>query len=265
MDRYDIPLNFNNYSGVDIYKRIRPYRSLFNLPDLKQKTVESFLDIERDDEKSGSELIKVYMQYAEKPAEYELNLLLGHNFYDITGMMKIISMLSYSDAFNEPIRAEKAVKNNYKDYNGQIRSELIIEFSYPTPVPKPVSAGFSDCYLMLGGNRGKLRIAMYTGSLKYFYPNYMDYYYLPEEDRAVHKSVGAYVDKEHRQQAKASNCYTRKKGVFLPQWAEIVTPVFYENYRDNTMYFELSESIRNDPEVFTRYAGHVMEIIMKES
>jgi len=265
MDRYDIPLNFNNYSGVDIYKRIRPYRSLFNLPDLKQKTVETFLDIERDDEKSGSELIKVYMQYAEKPAEYELNLLLGHNFDDITGMMKIISMLSYSDAFNEPIRAEKAIKNNYKDYNGQIRSELIIEFSYPTPVPKPVSAGFSDCYLMLGGNRGKLRIAMYTGSLKYFYPNYMDYYYLPEEDRAVHKSVGAYVDKEHRQQAKASNCYTRKKGVFLPQWAEIVTPVFYENYRDNTMYFELSESIRNDPEVFTRYAGHVMEIIMKES
>ena len=265
MNRYDMPMNFDNFKGVDIYKRIRPYRALFALPDLKQKTVESFLDIERDDKKSGSELIKVYAEYSEKPDEFSLNLLLGHNFDDIVGMMKLICMLSYSDAFNEKISAEKAIKNNYKDYNGRIKSELIIEFSFPTPIPKPVSSGFSDCYLMLGGNRGKLRISMYTGYLKYFYPNYMDYYYLPDEDRAVHKSVGAYVDKDHRVQAKASNCYTRKKGVFLPEWAEIVTPVFYENYRDNTMYFELSETIKNDPEVFTRYAAHLMEIIMKET
>ncbi len=265
MNGHDMPMNFNNFKGVDIYKRIRPYRALFSLPDLKQKSVESFLDISRDDKKSGSELIKVYAEYTEKPTEFSLNLLLQHNYDDVVGMMKLICMLSYCDAFNDPIKAEKAVKNNYKDYNGQIKSELIVEFSYPTPIPKPVSAGFSDCYLMLGGNRGKLRIAMYTGQLKFFYPNYMDYYYLPDEDKAVHKSVGAYVDKDHRQQAKASNCYTRKKGVFLPEWAEIVTPVFYENYRDNTMYFELSETIKNDPEVFTRYAAHMMEMIMKEA
>ncbi len=265
LNKYDMPFNMDNYKGVDIYKRIKPYKALFSLPDMKQKTIEGFMEIERDDKKSGSELIRVYEEYCERPTEFALNLLLQHNYDDICGMMHIIPMLAYSDLFNEPIKALKAVKNNYKDYNGQIRSELIIEFTFPTAIPKPVSAGFSDCYLMLGGRKGKLRISMYTGSLKFFYPNYMDYYYLPDEDRAVHKSVGTYVDKDHRIQAKASNCYSKKKSVFLPEWTEIVTPVFYENYKDNTMYFELSETIKNDPDVFTKYASHIMETIMKEA
>ncbi|MCR5649794.1 MAG: ribonuclease H-like domain-containing protein [Lachnospiraceae bacterium] len=263
--KYDMPFDLYNYKGVDIYKRLRPYKALFSLPDLKQKTIESFLDVERDDEKSGSELIKVYEEYTRMPSEFALNLILQHNYDDICGMKSILVMLAYSDLFNEPIKAEKAVRNNYKDYNGYLRSELIIEFSFPVTLPKPVSAGFTDCYLMIGGNKGKLRISMFTGTLKFFYPNYKDYYYLPDEDRAIHKSVGTYVDKEHRVQASASNCYAKKKGVFLPEWDEILTPVFYENYRDNTMYFELGENLKNDPDVFTKYASHIMETIMKEA
>lgn len=265
LDRYDFLFDLDSYSGVDIYRRLRPYRALFGLPDMKQKTIEGFLDVPRDDEKSGSELIKVYMEYTQRPSEFAQNLLLRHNYDDICGMKSILPMLSYSDLFNGPIKAEKAIKNNYKDYNGYLRSELIIEFSFPVTVPKNVSAGFSDCYLMAGGNRGKLRVSMYTGTLKFFYPNYKDYYYLPDEDRAIHKSVGTYVDRDRRVQASASNCYAKKKGLFLPEWDEIVTPVFYENYRDNTMYFELNENIKNDPSVFTKYASHIMETIMKEA
>lgn len=42
-----------------------------------------------------------------------------------------------------------------------------------------------------------------------YYPNYKDYYYLPAEDIAVHKSVGTYVDRRCRRQADALNCFTR--------------------------------------------------------
>ena len=41
-------------------------------------------------------------------------------------------------------------------------------------------------------------------TLKYFYDNYKDYFYLPKEDTAIHKSVATYVDKDFRQKAKTA-------------------------------------------------------------
>ncbi len=115
LNKYDMPFDLYNYNGIDIYKRLRPYKALFALPDMKQKTVEAFLGIERDDEKSGSELIKVYEEYSVRPSEFAQNLILQHNYDDICGMKSILPMLAYSDLFNGEIKAEKAVKNNYKD------------------------------------------------------------------------------------------------------------------------------------------------------
>ena len=53
-------------------------------------------------------------------------------------------------------------------------------------------------------------------TLKHFFKDYRNYYYLPEEDRAVHKSVGCYVERKYRRAAKASTCYIKKAGIFLP-------------------------------------------------
>ena len=52
--------------------------------------------------------------------------------------------------------------------------------------------------------------------LKHFYKDYHNYYYLPKEDRAIHKSVGCYVERQYRRTAKASTCYVKKEGIFLP-------------------------------------------------
>ena len=43
-----------------------------------------------------------------------------------------------------------------------------------------------------------LLVIIYQGELKHFYPNYREYYYLPHEDRAIHKSVALYVDRNFR-------------------------------------------------------------------
>ena len=55
----------------------------------------------------------------------------------------------------------------------------------------------------------------------------MEYYYLPEEDSAVHKSVGIYVDKSRRKAATPQTCYT---------WFS-VTPEFLENTAQSEPYF----------------------------
>lgn len=259
---YGFTYSFSDKKGIDIYRRVKPYKGLFGLADMKQKSIEHFMSIDRKDEMSGGELIKVYESYTSEPTQEKLQLLLGHNFDDVCGMIVLLPVLSYSDIVNSDIRADKAVRNSYTDYHGVERDELIIEFTYENPVPVPVSYGTPDCYIMLGGNRGKLRVPLYRGTLKYFYPDFRDYYYLPEEDVAIHKSVAAYVDKDHRIQATAANCYVKREGTFLPEWEDVITPAFRENYNDSLMYFELTENIRNNPEAFTAYARHLIETIL---
>ena len=51
--------------------------------------------------------------------------------------------------------------------------------------------------------------------LRFFLDNPKDYYYLPQEDCAVHKNLAAGVAEERRRQATAANCYVRKHAVFL--------------------------------------------------
>ena len=102
-----------------------------------------------------------------------------------------------------------------------------------------------------------------SGTRKYFFPNYKDYYYLPLEDQAIHKSVGTYVDKEHREKAKASNCYKKKEGIFLPQFSTVFTPSFRREYKDEVQWFEADENLIRDKEKMATYMVHLMGNIIK--
>ena len=62
------------------------------------------------------------------------------------------------------------------------------------------------------GNCLSFSIPIEEGERYHFYSDYKNYFYLPDEDMAVHKSVGTYVDKEHREKATAANCYVKKTG-----------------------------------------------------
>jgi uncharacterized protein YprB with RNaseH-like and TPR domain len=103
--------------SIDIYKRISPYKKLLKLPNYKQKTLETFLDIHRVDSFRGGDLIQVYQSYLgkqhyerlrksrnpgavfETPSEAELLLhaLLLHNEDDIRGLLYICPILNYAD------------------------------------------------------------------------------------------------------------------------------------------------------------------------
>lgn len=126
-------------------------------------------------------------------------------------MLEVLPILAYYDLFNEnSVKAKKVQANYYKDVNGSKRKELLITLQLPTPLPKPVTASVANCYFRGEGDNATLKVPIYEEELKYFYSNYTDYYYLPTEDVALHKSVAGFVDKEHRIQASAANCYTRK-------------------------------------------------------
>ena len=107
----------------------------------------------------------------------------------------------------------------------------------------------------------KIRIPVFEGELKFFYSNYKDYYYLPVEDMAIHKSVASFVDKEYREKAKACNCYTRKTSQFLPQYDSIMNPSFKKEHKDKCTYFELTEDFMTSSEMLQRYVEHIFNIL----
>ena len=78
--KYKISAPFSSYEYVDIYKMISGFRFLFALPDLKQKTVEQFIGLNRQDMYNGGELIKVYQEYQKNPEEKLISLLKQHNY-----------------------------------------------------------------------------------------------------------------------------------------------------------------------------------------
>lgn len=234
--QHNLPYHFLNFQSIDIYRKISPYKTLLNLPNLKQKTVEQFLEIGRDDAFDGGELINLYLDYVQNPSEDVAELLLLHNSEDLQGMMKLLPMLSYGSFFSGKLRARKVQANYYNDYHGKKRQELLMTLTLDAPIPKPVSFAASDCYLKAEGKEAVIKVPIYEEEMKYFYANYKDYYYLPEEDIALHKSVAGFVDKNYRTQATAATCYTRKESQYLPQWDCIFTPFFKRDYKDKELF-----------------------------
>ena len=259
--KHEIDNTLDGMEGMDIYRRINTYRNLLRLPDCKLKTIEMFLDIYREDEFSGGELIDVYKEYTQSRDFNSYQTLLLHNCDDINGMLEVLPILSYYDLFNEELTATKVTSSVYPDMNGIVRKELMIHVSFKETLPNPLTFMGRGCYFKADGNAGTLIIPIYEEELKYFYSNYKDYYYLPLEDTALHKSVATFVDSDFRQQAKASNCYTRKISEFLPQWSVLFEPFFKRDYDSSDLFFEMTDELKSNREAFAIYASHVMQAI----
>ena len=95
--------------------------------------------------------------------------------------------------------------------------------------------------------------------MKYFYSNYRDYYYLINEDMAVHKSVAQFIEKDHKEPASALTCYTRKTATYLPEWSVLFEPFYKRDYRDHQLFFELTPEFKTSRESFNKYAEHILQ------
>lgn len=259
---HDISSPLCNMEGIDIYQRISPVKKFLKLPNAKQKTIEAYLGIDREDTCGGGELISVYHDYIKQPSEYAFGLLVLHNEDDIQGLVKILPILAYVDLYQEGVRVTKVNANYYRDFNNEARAEVVMKLSMPVSLPVSVSGYANGCYFTGSGTEASLKVPLFDGELKYFYANYKDYYYLPAEDTALHKSVSSFVDKQHRTKATPATCYTRKESTYLPEWEPLFLPIFKASYDSKETYFELTDEFKKDREAFAGYATHVLHMIM---
>ena len=257
-----IDWSFENIGGIDIYRRVASLKHFLKLDSCKQKSIEAFLGIDRKDEFSGKELIKVYREYSSQYDEEKEKLLLLHNHDDILGMLRILPVLNYADIFYKGVSVKKVQTNIYNDVLGMSKKELIISISLPSSIPMPINYNANGCYFSAKDTDGIIKVPLLHEEMKFFYSNYQDYYYLPEEDVAVHKSVSEYVDKDFREPAKAHNCYTRKVSDYLPQWSPVeFEPFFKRDYDSSFLYFELTDELKTNRDAFKRYSDHILKMM----
>ena len=153
-------------------------------------------------------------------------------------------MLAYRDFFQGQI--------DLYDYE-ITETGLCFLFQLNMPLPKPLhihksiltsdptkTSNANECVIncKVKERNGSIMIPFYYGVLKHFFENYKDYYYLPLEDTAVHKSVAEYVEKDYRKKATKDTCYIKKDGVFLPQLDKTRTPEFQLAFKDKIYWFE---------------------------
>lgn len=229
---------------IDIYKKLKPYKDFLDLPDLKQKSVEAFLGINRQDQYSGGQLIAVYDAYIRTKSESLYNQLMQHNYDDICGMILLMPVMAYIRLF------EGAFTFHSYSIAG---SCLTLTFTLTNFILIPVTCEHSILKIHASAYTLTMTICGITGMLKYFYANPKDYYYLPAEDMAVHKSVAAFVDKDFRQKATKENCYIKKDGFFLPQPKPLFTPEYRTKAAQTPSYFAW-DTIKNQPDSICRYA-----------
>ena len=229
--------SFDTVESFDLFKKFRPLKHLLGLPDLKLKSCERFLGIDREDRFTGGELIEVYFEWQKTKAPALLDTLLLHNAEDIANLPNLLPLLRY-----------RSLPHSDFQLRAHERDECTIHLHYLSALtlPKPMDLRGDFWALHAEGSAVELYVQLFEGERKLFFADFEHYYYLPAEDQVIHQSLAEFVDRSARKKACARNCYQRVSGCFLPECSEVYTPALRAEYRDKLRYAQYSDTLFDD-------------------
>lgn len=253
---YGIDTSVLQMEGCDLYTRFRPLKPWLSTENLKLKTMEQAVGLQRQDCYTGNELIELYKKWLQTGDRHLLDAMLLHNCEDITGMVQIQRLFPLLALRNGtlPLSLER-----YSDEPDSLTLYLIPAERFPLSM----NTEKNDIFLSVKRDAVQLRLPKRQDELRLYFPDYRNYFYLPREDRAIHKSVAVYTDPAYRRKAVPDTCYERLTGTFLPQWENNFTPVFRKNRSDQTGYFLFDQKLLEQNEKLSAYAAQTIHYLLK--
>lgn len=252
-----LPFLLTQMQQIDIYKEIRPFKKILATENLKQVTIERFLTLTRTDTYSGGELIPIYQSYLQTKSAPEEEKLLLHNHDDLLGMPQLSVILNYSSFFKNP------VIEGCKIQFSKETSVLELYFTIPDrqALPKRILFQSNDIFLNIMETEGFISIPVKNDTLFHFFSDYRNYYYLPNEDMAIHKSVATYVEPANRIKATRNNCYVKKNDGFIPcsKEDEALFYLFSNTYNDKQQYIRTTDLLDAPPSLQQQYIIHIIQ------
>ncbi|MCR4998949.1 MAG: ribonuclease H-like domain-containing protein [Lachnospiraceae bacterium] len=236
--KHGVTIDFTTMPAFDLYLYIKSFRHLIQLDHYKQKDLENYLGIHREDIYNGGELIPIYKAYDECPNEEGLQLLKQHNFDDVKGMLRLLPLLQLGYLYR---------KDNYVITNMQnIENEIVFQGTLQYGVPKPIIYRQEHLYLKLYDCAFQGILYPKKQTMRYYYENYKDYIYLPAEDMIIPKVLADTIPKSEKQRATKENCCVKKDSFFLPLptagYIESFSQhLFQESYKSKERYIDCSD------------------------
>ncbi|MCD7955115.1 MAG: ribonuclease H-like domain-containing protein, partial [Lachnospiraceae bacterium] len=281
-----LPADLSHLISVDLYQWFRPLKKKLGLMHMNQSYLEKQARWVRTDQMDGAEVVSLFWDYTVSKSTESERLLLGHNHDDLIGMLRISLLEGYLILFEGKIQPE-VIGEEAEDH-----SALLLRFTVILPLPSspdgltlyasyccqtmaqtapPVSlpdknSGSTDSTdssgqicLRLDGSQGELRVPFYHGTLRHYFPDYKNYYYLPLENLVMHKSVAVYVAKEYRIPARPENCFAATEGTFLPlphncPQLSSFGPMMRDSYGSKDHYFAYKKELLTQRENLATYA-----------
>jgi len=208
-------------SEKDLFRELAPVKKLLSLKSMKQKDLEQHLGITRK-YPDGKNCIKLYRAWQKDHDPIKEKMLVGHNREDLTGLLQIADYLSYLQLFRGEYSCSGA---------NQTSEELTIVINPYNPFPAEFIYKTEIVKLQGSALEAEVKIPMQNGRIKLYYPDYKNYDYLPNEDTAIPKSIGKFVDRTLKTRATPETSYT---------WVKVTeelldNPALQEKYLKQTL------------------------------
>ncbi len=245
---YHIPSPFIEKGSFDIYRQIMSMKRYFPVKKQKLTTMERLAGFQRTDTFSGKDCIRLYTEFMHKKffhdamAETRKEQLLCHNRDDLIGTLVCSLLLVYRQY--TPSAPHLTQQDEF----------ICLTDFLPCQVPFSLSYEKNQIQISYSENKIEIMIPLIEDTLYHFFEDYKNYYYLPKEDMAIHKSVGMYVEPDFREKATAATCYIKKTGIFflLPPNIEWPSPVFLRSKREKNAFIALDNDAPLSEELIGR-------------
>jgi uncharacterized protein YprB with RNaseH-like and TPR domain len=208
---HGISCGIDHLLPLDLYREALRIRRIFPLTGYRQKSFEQFLGLQREDTMDGGALIPVFKRYVRGHHPEDLHLLRIHNQEDVFGLFPLLSLLSYNSLVEQ---ASYRITETDLTREAQPRLSVRLRLDYALPVSlQLLTENGGEAFFR--NTDGLLELPVHHGILRHYFSDYKNYYYLPEENTVIHKSVGKYVDPAHRSRATRENCFLTTETDYL--------------------------------------------------
>lgn len=243
---------WESFRSVDLMRRYRIHQSFFGWSNMKLKTLEAFLGIDRRDPFDGGQLIEVFYEYARTDDERLEKVLLLHNYEDIVYLLPLLKI----EQFMTGLKTAQIEEVRYED------GQLLVMWDRPFSLSHHARMALNRKkrkdpdypkaeFVFEAGNRcSRILLPWQCEPVYYYLPNAKDYYFLPEKGEIVHKSLAFDVPSSERRKAKPCECLLSGQGSFvqaLPAIADLeevagnLLRCYRRAYKDADVYVEETE------------------------
>lgn len=196
------PAPFLKCQLIDMKKALNPIGD-------KRQTLEHSLHFTRQSSSTGRDVIKLYRTYLTTQDALYQKLILAHQQDELLSLghlYQLYCMLYYIKSANchEIITTDERLSLTY---------DLITTFPYDLQATLPTftlnTSKETPCQLTLN-------IPYTKAALKHALTPLKDYYFIPSEQKLMHKTLAQFLPKDQRRRATKEECVVYQEGTYLP-------------------------------------------------